>query len=323
VGSLADYFMERSEEFQKMYPFITIKGLSMNTVKSVNRILTEYQAGRVTIDMFTTSDDAGFTLAQQGALQKPVAPFPHLKDFDPRLQPASGLFMNPVMTPRIQGAYNTELVAPEEVPISWEEVASPRWKGKVIISASAEEVPGRMAYMWRKDGEMNWDDSFDFWRKIRAQEPLVSKGFRRGAEQIAAGEKAIVWQFPPGPPSMKAIYDNAPIRLIAFPTFWASFTVEGVIKGAPHPNAAWLFMDYVTSPAGQQWYTEVVSAKLPLNPKAKPGVLAQFLIEQGGVMENSEVSDPNFTLDTMGAVIFDPANAEKSEDFFLKLMGVR
>ncbi len=35
------------------------------------------------------------------------------------------------------------------------------------------------------------------------------------------------------------------------------------------------------------------------------------------------MASPDFTLDTMAGQLYSPENAKKSEDFFLKLMGMR
>ncbi len=303
--------MENLKGFQKKYPFIAVKGLALNTAKTVNRVMTEVKAGRVTVDVFDTSDDGAYTLAQQGALQKPLAPYPHLSDCEPRLQPSSGLFVATFVNPRAQGTYNTDLVPPEEVPRSWEEMASPKWKGKVLLSSSLEDIPARLAYLWRKDGELNWERSFDFFRKLRAQEPLITKGFRRGSEQLSMGEKSIFWMAPPGFAVLLA-FEGAPIGIIAFPKFLGGFRTLGITKRAPNPNAAWLSIDYITSPEGQFEYTGTISIHLPLNPNAKPGKFTQWAMEYGCRLENSEVAASDYTIDGMAAVVYRAEFQKKS-----------
>jgi iron(III) transport system substrate-binding protein len=193
VGVGADFYGERFKSFIAKYPFIKIKGLKLSPTKTANRIVSEVQAGRTTVDVFTSPEDAAFTLAQVGALQEPLAPYPLLKDFPKIFQPASGLFAAAFLNPKAQMAYNPETVAPEELPSSWDEMSDPRWKGKVLISSNSDEMPGRLAWLWRKDVELDWDRSFEFFRKIWAQKPLITSGSRIGAEQVAAGEKAIYW----------------------------------------------------------------------------------------------------------------------------------
>ena len=322
IGSHADEFNELLEGFKEKYPFIKIMPITVNTVTSINRVMIEVKAGRVRIGVVDVSDDGFYLLAQEGALQKPAWDYPHLRDIESRLQPSSGLFVTYTLNPRPQGSYNTEMLAPDELPTSWEEVADPKWKGKTILSASSEEMPGRLAYLWRKDGEIAWERSFDFFTKLAQQEPLIGKGYRRGNEQVAAGERAIFWFSPGGPPS-KLYYQGAPTGLIAFPPTMGTYRSAGIVNGAPHPAAAWLLVDYLTSPQGQFEFTENISAVVPLNKKAKSGKLTQFLIKFGGAYENADAASSDYRLDDMAAQIYTPEFSKKSEDFFLEIMGVR
>ncbi len=309
--------------FQEKYPFITVKGMALNTANTVNRAVMEARAGRVTVDMVEISDEGQYLMAQLGALQKPEVPYPHMKDFDPRFQPSSGLFVVVLLNPRPLFVYNTELVPPDELPRSWEEATDPKWTGKTLISVSGEDKPGRLAWLWREDGELAWERSFDWWTKIFQQEPLVTNGYRRGAEQLAAGERAIFWLTPPGP-ARRLYFDGAPVAIHYVPPVSALGNRSmGITKDAPHPAAAWLLIDYYTSPEGQFEATEIRNAALPLNKRAKPGKLAQFIMEAGGTWENSEASRPDFTMDAAAAVVYTPENRKKSEDFFLQQMGVR
>jgi iron(III) transport system substrate-binding protein len=299
-GSNAHDYERVLEGFKDKYPFIQLKGMTTNTAKTVNRVMMEAKAGRVSIDVFGTSDDGGFALAKEGVLQKPALEFPHLRDFVHRtkLQPSSGLFVVLSLTPRTQGVYNTDLVPPDEVPTSWEEMADLKWKGQTIVSSSSEELPGRLAYLWRKDGEMDWERSLAFWEKLFQQEPLITTGFSRGGEQVAAGERAVFWFRPPGK-AVHAHLAGAPIDMFAFPTFISGFRSVGIIKGAPHPAAAWLLIDYLTSPQGQWEYSDLFVV-LPLNPKTPELSRAvQHMMAAGGGLENSQVASPDYTLDAM------------------------
>jgi iron(III) transport system substrate-binding protein len=325
MGSNADRFEEFYHGFTDKYPFITVKGIDANSFQTVNRVVAEGGAGKVTVDVMDISDDGAYPLADQGMLQIPDPAYPHLANFDPRTQPSSGLFVAHTINPRPQGIYNTELVPAEEVPRSWEEVASPRWKGKVILNSGAHEFPGRLAYLWREDGKLGWERSFDFWRKIKAQDPLIATGYRRGTEQVASGERAIFW-LAPGSLAAKIVMESegqAPMGVISFPQYFAGFRCTGIIKGAHHPASSWLFIDYLTSPEGQFEYSTVIGGHMPLNKKAEPGGLVQWLVAQGVTIEDSPASAADFTIDSMATVIYNEENAKKSKDFFLELMGIR
>lgn len=92
----------------------------------------------------------------------------------------------------------------------------------------------------------------------------------------------------------------------------------GVLKDASHPAAAWLLVDYLTSPEGQFDYTDVISAKLALNKRAKPGKLAKWMVEQGATLDNGDLLDP-----AQAPKVFSEEALKKSEDFYFKLLGIK
>jgi hypothetical protein len=104
VGSHGDDFATQLEGFKAKYPFITLKGLDLNSTKTVNRAVMEVKAGRVTMDVTEIGENGQYLLAGEGYLQEPEVEFPHLQDFEARFQPSSGLFVSFQISPRNQGA---------------------------------------------------------------------------------------------------------------------------------------------------------------------------------------------------------------------------
>ncbi|MDP2643363.1 MAG: extracellular solute-binding protein, partial [Desulfobacterales bacterium] len=320
VGSVVEDIRQGIPTFRKRYPFIKIKAIEMNTKSTVNRVSLEAKAGRLTIDWTDISEDGAELFVRQGLNAK--YDFPHLKDYYPKTQPPHGLWVGGMANPRVQGAYNTNLIKPEDVPKSWEEMTDIKWKGKTMLSSSAEDIPGRLAWMFHdKDGKWGWDRAFDIFTKLKAQNPIIARGFSGGNQQVAAGEVAIFWFTPASPGAMLALTKGAPMGLIAFPKFFGGFRAWSVHKDAPHPASAWLLTDYLTSAEGQSEITEIggeAGGFLPLNQKAKPGRLIQWVMKQGGTVENMIPIDLANLKE-----IYAPENQEKSEKFFFKLMGLR
>ncbi|MDP2647005.1 MAG: extracellular solute-binding protein [Desulfobacterales bacterium] len=311
-GGTADQYRDSLVNFRKMYPFITVKAFVSDTATTVNRIVAEAKAGRASIDMVNLAGDALELLAEAQLLQK--VENLHLNDFYPGTQPNHGYYVQQFIIPRVQGIYNTDLVSPGEVPRSWEDMADPKWAGKTMISRSAEEIPSLLAFMWGKEGKLDWDRAFDFFTKLEKQKPIIARGMRGGNQQLAAGETAIFWFSSVGP-SSRMHFQGAPVGLIAFPKFPGPFRSSGIIKNAQNPAAAWLFIDYLSSPQGQYDYTDLVSAELPLNKKAEAGKLTRWVLSQGGTIENAVTIPAEF--------INNKEVSKKSEDFFLRLLGIR
>jgi ABC-type Fe3+ transport system substrate-binding protein len=49
---------------------------------------------------------------------------------------------------------------------------------------------------------------------------------------------------------------GAPVRWVALDAVSTTLQVGGIAKGAPHPNAGKLFLDFITSQAGQEVFRE-------------------------------------------------------------------
>lgn len=313
-GSNADIMRNNAKEFRAKYPFLTIKALTANTATTVNRVTVEARARtrNISVDVIELSNDGLELLAKEQILTK--REFPHLADFPAGSQPTHGLYVNSLISPRPQGVYNTELVKPHEVPKSWDEMTDPKWTGRTMISSSSEEFPAQIAWLWRANDKLNWERSFDFFRKLAQQQPMIARGYRGGMTRLAAGEVAIFWFAPTGPAS-SVWKKGGPIGFIAFPKYTGEFRSLAIPKHARHPAAAWLFIDYLTSPKGQFWYTEEVGAKLVLNKKAKGGKLQRWLNQRGVVLDDLVPLDVER--------LFKREIQKKSQEFYFKLLGIR
>lgn len=134
---------------------------------------------------------------------------------------------------------NTDLVRPEDEPRSWLDLADPKWKGRIL--SDDVRAPGG-GFVWfsatlRAFGE-------DYERKMAAQGIVFSRDPTSDQQRVARGE------YPLRIPQSFAGYSliagqGLPIKLIS-PTEGASYVefVWGLMKHAPHPNAARLFMNF-------------------------------------------------------------------------------
>ncbi len=312
AGSNADNFRDELKGFKKRYPFLKLKAFAGNTADTINRIVAESKAGKLSFDLPAVSSDGEEILAKANLLVKHE--FPHLRDFASGTQPKHGLYIKAFLNPRVQGVYNTKLVSPKDIPKSWEEMTDPKWTGKTMLSRSSEEMPAQMAYFWSKGGKLNWERSFDFFTKLAKQKPMIGRGYRGGIKRVAAGEVPMFWFGVVGPAS-RMYFKGAPIGLVAFPRFSGTFRNFGILKGAKHPSASWLLIDYLTSPEGQHEYTEVISAKVPVNKKAKAGKLGKWLTDNDITVDNTTPMDVE--------LMFDTKIQKKSETFFFKLLGIK
>jgi iron(III) transport system substrate-binding protein len=183
--------------------------------------------------------------------------------------------------------YNTELVRPEEIR-SFADLLHPKWTGK--IGYLDPRTPGSgtsiWSFLWQLRGEA-------FLKKLAAQKLFLGRDQRVLAESLAKGKISLVigltyYSFLP---FLKA---GLPVKPLPNPR--DEVYVSGgsghvaIIKGAPHPNATKVFVNWFLGKEGQeifgkamgqgtrrldvetQWLKEfgVIAAKDSLTPEQYP-----------------------------------------------------
>ncbi|MEY4880118.1 MAG: Fe(3+)-binding periplasmic protein precursor [Pseudomonadota bacterium] len=142
-------------------------------------------------------------------------------------------------------AYNTNLIAPEEVPRSFQDLLDPKWKGKIAIEA--ENANWLMAVS-ELEGQQTIETLF---RDIATSNGLsVRRGHTLLVNLVASGEVPI---------GINAYSDHvdqahqrgAPVDLVYMPPSIAMPLSVAAFRQAPHPHAAILFMDFILSDAQQ------------------------------------------------------------------------
>jgi iron(III) transport system substrate-binding protein len=84
---------------------------------------------------------------------------------------------------------------------------------------------------------------------------------------------------------------GAPVKWVPLDPVSETVHIAGVTKGAPHPNAARLFVDFMVSRAGQEVFRE--NNYVPMHPDV-PAKFPELRPEQGGyraILYNPEEID--------------------------------
>jgi len=225
----------------------------------MSKIVAEKQAGLVTVDAFLIGPCTGNSLLKSD-LFEPLAPamlLAEVKDptkwFGGHLwadnQTGKNMLYSFVaqMTPSIY--YNTNLVKPQDVR-SYNDLLDAKWKGK--IGLRDPRVPGGGLAMWAFLLDMKGEE---YIRKLAQQEMFISRNARQIADSLAKGGLAL--SIGVGYRDFDAFLDaNLPVKHL--PTLKEGTYVSGgngilgIIKGAPHPNAAKVFFNWLLSRDGQE-----------------------------------------------------------------------
>ena len=229
------------EAFQKRYPFIKVDFYRAGSERVMQRILTEAQAGRHTVDLFTSAGFQVQVLKEKGLTAKFI---PNDASFY-----AEG-FRDPeghwtaVHSLLNSMGYNTKHVSPADAPQKYEDLLQPRWKGRIGLNIRDAEWFANMLRL------MGRDKGLAFMRRLAAQRPGLQEGHNLLAQLLAAGEfHVVVNSFAHILAREKA--KGAPVQWALVEPVIAYIDPLALALNAPHANAGKLFINFILSKEGQ------------------------------------------------------------------------
>ncbi len=233
--------------FRKRYPFLDIKYTRGGGGRMVNRVITEHRAGSNKFDVLGGTSTSHDVLMKAALIARHLTPV--RKELRDGFIDADGYRVMPFTYAFVIG-YNTRAVAKDQRPLSYEELLQPRWKGEIgLESAAYEWLAGLMDTM----GE---DKALAFARKLAAQNPRVQQGSTLLVQQMSAGEfKVLVDALHYQVENFKL--QGAPVDyVVPDPLLIKDPSGLWLAKYSPHPHAAALFIDFLVSREGQQFFAQ-------------------------------------------------------------------
>lgn len=197
--------------------------------------------------------------------------------------------------------YNTNLVAPEDVPTSLNDLTDPRWQGKIAAAGSTNgSMQAQIAAMRQLLGE----EATAAWLQGLLDNNVTFFGGHTDVRKaVGAGEFAIGLvnhyyyhlQKAEGSP-VAVVYPDQGEGQMGLIT---NATSAAIVKGGPNAVAARAFMDFLISEAGQKLFAELnyeypLRAGVPLNPDVAP--LENFRLANVNVAAAAQEFDATFDL---------------------------
>jgi iron(III) transport system substrate-binding protein len=243
--------------FEKKYG-INVSVYRATTETLRERILQEAAAGRPLNDVVETNDIEMAILNQKHLLAKYT---PHVAGIDPR---AKLPFMTGGYFIATLPVHNTSLVPESSAPTSLEQLADPKWKGKLALEQNDDNWY-LSVYHYFHDHGMSDADFTTMMKKIAANARPVN-GHVTSNDLLKSGEYSVfVTDFlqyvtgkAPGNVSYKPVVGPVNLQVLG----------DVPMVGAEHPAAATLWADFYLTDA--QPLLNNVSG-IPTNPSAIPG----------------------------------------------------
>jgi ABC-type Fe3+ transport system substrate-binding protein len=255
------------EAFNRKYPGIEVKYTRADSGPTAIKIMNEARAGRPQSDLFDGIDTTPPLLT--AGLVEPFIPSAADK-YPAELKDPSGRW-NALVVYFLTPAVNTTLVPAAERPKSPQDLLHPRWKGK--IAWSTVPASGSGVYVGSVLQTMGEDKGMAFLRALARQDIINVEATNRAIlDQVIYGQYPMALSIFNHHAVLSA-QKGAPVEWLKVEPISAPMHSVGLTKNGPHPNAAKLLLDFLTSEDGQKTLAEVeYIPAMPSVPAKTPSV---------------------------------------------------
>jgi iron(III) transport system substrate-binding protein len=214
-----------------------------------NRIMQEHQAGLKVTDVVENALVASFVEMKVKGMLEPYLPRDAAR-IDERYRDRDRMFSEYYVNVQFI-AYNPKIISAAEAPKGWKDIYDPKWKGK--LSVGHPKFSG-IAVDW-----VLWQSKlfgWEFLTRLKANDPFIPRSLAEAIPVLINGERPLNGESY-GDVAWEAKLKGQPIEIV-YPEegVIVSHDYTAILKSAPHPNAAKVFVDYLFSQENAQWLIE-------------------------------------------------------------------
>lgn len=261
------FAQQLAKKFEATFPGIAVRVERSGAERIFTRISQEYSSNIYAVDVVNTADAAHCIVWKRNKWLQPYLPEEVAKHYDKAFYDPDGLHVTTrILVSPI--AYNTNLVKKEEAPKSFADLLDPKWSGK-IVKAHPAYSGTIMNATFQIARELGWG----YFEKLAAQKVMQVQSATDTPKKIALGERAIMAD---GAGYLVIRYkeEGQPVEIV-YPEEGTPLAngPSAIFKGAPNPNAAKLFQNWMHSREAQQFLVDWARQYSPHNQTVeKPGV---------------------------------------------------
>ena len=240
-----------AKSFGEKFPGITPRVERTGAERVFQRIGQEYSSNIHACDVVQSSDAAHFIVWKKQGILEPFVPEDVAKFYPAEHKDPDGQFATFRAWLCVIG-YNTNMVKAADAPKSFADLLDPKWKSKIV-----KAHPGYSGTIMTATFQMVRDIGWGYFEKLAKQNIMQVQSSADPPKKLALGERAVMADG--NEYNMFQLKDKKSPVEIVYPTEGTPLIVgpNGVLKGAPNPNAAKLFQAYCFTPECQQLLIDV------------------------------------------------------------------
>ena len=240
----SDRAAEVIRAFESKHAFLKVRFQPGGASRQLDQLLVEHRTKKYQADIINTRRSFVLVMAKAGAIARYRTPFRvFLRDgFTDKEGYVNGIYAQPRVF-----LFNTRMVSRDKAPKSFDDLLDPQWKDKLGMDTTDYDwIAALIDYYGRSK-------AIEFAGQLAKQQLNMRRGPTLLAQLAVAGEFPIVIDaFPEEVLQLKNA--KAPVDFTFSEPFVAvkTPTTVSISAGAPHPNAAALFVDFLLSKPGQE-----------------------------------------------------------------------
>ncbi|MBV9953713.1 MAG: extracellular solute-binding protein [Pseudolabrys sp.] len=253
--------------FEQKYPGIAARVERSGAERIFTRIEQEYKSNIHAVDVVNTSDLSHCTAWKRNGWLEPYLPAEVVQHYDTIYYDSEGLHLTTRVLVSPLG-YNTKLVSAADAPKSFADLLDPKWAGKMV-----KAHPAYSGTIMNSTFQVARDLGWEYFEKLAAQRVMQVQSATDTPKRIMLGERAVMIDGA-GYLLIRNKEAGHPVEVI-YPAEGTPVATSpsAIFKGAPHPNAARLFQNWLHSREGQQILVDYARQYSPhAQTVEKPGV---------------------------------------------------
>jgi iron(III) transport system substrate-binding protein len=231
--------------FEKKYG-ISVEYWRGSSTQVSERALTEWRAGKPGFDVIESNRGVQLIMRDEGLFQKYLPP--SSGKFPAQFKEKDGM-ITPWRVLPISILYNTDMVKPGDLPKTFDDLTGPKWTRRLTMPDPTRHTTTAQ-FLWNLN-KFKGDKWLDLVKGLANQKPLLVESLAPVTTTIIKGEA------PVGITYIKYVKQyKGPVGYVLMDKYLSDPNYMSLGVKAARPNAAKLYLEFITSAEGQKLVAE-------------------------------------------------------------------